>query len=79
MKQRVAYAGTAALTVIGTYAGIVWADRGYLTREAVVMIGVLIVAGFAFTAAIAYWSPPRERRRRREHKAEIVLIPKRKP
>ena len=72
MKRAIAGAVAATGAVIGAYAAVVYLDRGYFTREAVVMLGVLIVAGFAFVLGIVWcWRKPRRRR------AEITLIPRR--
>ena len=74
MKRAIAGACAPVAAVIATYAVIVWADFGYLTREAVVMLGVLIVAGFAFVLGIGFLF----RRRKPEPKrAEIIVTPRR--
>ena len=74
MKRAIAAAIAPVAAVIGTYAAIVHADRGYLTREAVVMLGILIVAGFAFVLGIGFLF---RRRKPPTKRAEIVLIPRR--
>ena len=74
MKRAIAGASVPVAAVIGGYAAIVHHDAGYLTREAVVMLGVLIVAGFAFVLGIGFLF---RLRRPAPKRAEIVLIPKR--
>ena len=74
MKRAIASTGAAVAAVIALYAGIVYADTGYLTREAVVMLGVLIVAGFAFVLGIGFLFRRQEPAPKR---AEITLIPRR--
>ena len=61
----IALASIGALAVIAAYALLIYLDSGYLTRTSEVMLGVLIVAGFAFVLGIGFLfrrrRPPRNR------------------
>lgn len=72
MKRHTLYAALGAAAVIAAYGTVVYLDRGYFTREAVVMIGVLIVAGLAFVLGVAALH-----RKPRRKRAEVTLIPRR--
>ena len=78
MNRAIAITVAAVVAVIGTYGALVYADKGYFTREAVVMLGILIVAGFAFVLGFCCLLVRRTGARpAKQHHAEIVLIPKR--
>ena len=75
MKRRMAGVIAAVGSVIAAYAVAMYHDRGYFTREAVVMLGILIVAGFATVLGFGFlFARPRRPPKKR---AEIVVIPRR--
>ena len=51
------------LAVISAYTLLVYLDNGYLTDEATIMLGMLIIAGFAFVLGVGFLlrrhKPPR--------------------